>query len=139
MDLRDSSKKMSKSAKSDSSRIELLDSPDQVRAKIVKANTDSEGTVAYSETRPELANLFRIFAGVTGLTIQEIEQMGWANTYHFKDGLAEAVIEHIRPIQERTQEILDSGQVDQYLEAGREKAARLAETTLAHVYQLIGL
>lgn len=63
----DGTSKMSKSAESDMSRINLLDTPDSIALKIKRAKTDAfEGLEADNPDRPEARNLLTIYALVTG-------------------------------------------------------------------------
>lgn len=58
---------MSKSDPLERSRISLSDSRDEIAAKLAKAKTDSiEGIHYDDQTRPELANLLRIFSELSG-------------------------------------------------------------------------
>ncbi len=61
MSLDDPTKKMSKSNPSTNSRINLLDDPELIRSKIMKATTDSEGVVKFDESRPGVYNLLEIY------------------------------------------------------------------------------
>lgn len=70
MNLKDASKKMSKSELSDYSRINLTDDPELIFDKIKKAKTDSIAKVSkfhkkkkikYDANRPEMCNLIRIY------------------------------------------------------------------------------
>lgn len=82
MSLVDGKSKMSKSAESDDSRINLTDSPDVIRRKIKKCKTDSVAGLAYDDpNRPECQNLLKIYEAVSGRTRAEIEpelaEMTW--------------------------------------------------------------
>ena len=58
---------MSKSAESDLSRINLLDSPDAIRNKVKRAKTDEhEGLEFDNPSRPEANNLLTIYSLMTG-------------------------------------------------------------------------
>jgi tryptophanyl-tRNA synthetase len=66
MSLADPSKKMSKSAPNERSRISLSDSSEVIREKIRRAVTDSDGdSITFEEKRPGLANLLRIYGAFT--------------------------------------------------------------------------
>lgn len=67
--IQDGTTKMSKSADSDFSRINLLDDPDLIRKKIQRAKTDSfQGLSLGDPNRPESSNLLTIYQAVTGLS-----------------------------------------------------------------------
>lgn len=101
MSLRDGSKKMSKSEVSDLSRLNLKDSPEQLYNKVMKAKTDSLGTVKYDrQDRPEVSNLIQIYGGLADLTNQEVEhRFNHKNTREFKEDLAELTVKQLYPIQ----------------------------------------
>ena len=138
MSLRDSNSKMSKSARSDLSRINLVDSPDLIRKKIAKAKTDSIPEVIYDEARPELANLLRIYAEIKSLSFQDAGK-GWKDVTMFKDALCEALVKELDPIREKTLEIIDSDELKMELKENAEKARHIAAKTLDEVNLLVGL
>lgn len=73
MDLRDPSKKMSKS-NGDAGCITLLDDPEEAYNKIIRAVTDSDNNVEYDEEgKPGVSNLLNIYSGLSGLSIDKIE------------------------------------------------------------------
>ena len=72
-DLRDPTKKMSKSS-GESGCIFLFDDPADAEEKIKKAVTDSENLVMYNEeTKPGISNLMQIYSGLTGTSLQDIQ------------------------------------------------------------------
>merc|ERR1719454_993250 len=82
MSLQDGTAKMSKSAENDLSRINLLDSPGEIRRKIKKCKTDSIKGIGYSPDRPEANNLLGIYEAMTGKSKEEEEAeastwVGW--------------------------------------------------------------
>jgi tryptophanyl-tRNA synthetase len=92
MSLQDGTSKMSKSAESELSRIELLDGPDVIARKIKKCKTDAIRGLTYDDpARPEATNLINIYQAVTGVTheqvMAEVEGMSWGD---FKPRLAGA-------------------------------------------------
>lgn len=141
MSLQDGTAKMSKSADSDLSRINLLDSPDMIRAKIKKCKTDAiEGLEFNNPDRPEARNLLTIYQCVTGITteemLKEVESMRWGD---FKPKLTDALIEHLRPIQGRYEEVMgDTAVLDGILARGAEQAEKEAQATLQNVKQALG-
>ncbi|KAJ3038416.1 hypothetical protein HK097_003182, partial [Rhizophlyctis rosea] len=67
MSLRHPTNKMSKSDPSDATRINLSDTPDQIRSKIRKATTDTTLGISYDpDMRPGVANLLRIHSAFSG-------------------------------------------------------------------------
>src|SRR5579875_3300689 len=102
MSLRDGSAKMSKSDPSDNSRINLLDTPDQIASKIRKAKTDPEplpDTLEALKARPEADNLVGVFAALTDRTKAEVlAEFAGQGFGAFKPALAEAAVEALRPV-----------------------------------------
>lgn len=141
MSLTDGLSKMSKSAPSDQSRINLLDSKDVIANKIKRCKTDSfPGLEFDNPDRPECNNLLSVYQLVTGKTKEEVSQecqnMNWGT---FKVVLTDALVAHLNPIQVRYEEIIsDTGYLDGVLAEGAEKAASIADATLKNVYQAMG-
>ncbi|KAG9449102.1 hypothetical protein H6P81_009067 [Aristolochia fimbriata] len=141
MSLTDGLAKMSKSAPSDHSRINLLDPKDVIANKIKRCKTDSfTGLEFDNPERPECNNLLSIYQLATGRTKEEVadecKDMSWGV---FKSVLTDALIEHIHPIQVRYEEITsDAPYLDKVLLDGAGKAASIADATLNNVYQAMG-
>ena len=143
MSLRDGRSKMSKSAQSDFTRINLTDDDDIIAAKIAKAKSDSHPTVTFEpETRPEVANLLRILAASEGVKAEKLaaryEGQG-AST--LKKDLADALIAEISPIRDEITRLYrdDRERLRHILERGEEKAAAQANQTLTAVNKAVGL
>merc|ERR1719424_640127 len=97
MSLQDGTSKMSKSAENDMSRINLLDTPDEIARKIKRCKTDSIRGLVLEDGRPELVNLMGIYEAMTGQTKEEVAAEianlgGWGD---FKPLLTEACIAHL--------------------------------------------
>lgn len=140
MSLTDGTKKMSKSDPSELSRINLLDTADEIRKKIKKCKTDPIMGLAFADDRPECNNLLGLYAIFTGKTKEEIgeecAEMGWGK---FKPLLTEATIEALSPIQTKYKEIMaEKGYLDQVLREGKEKAEEVANVTLRRVKEALG-
>lgn len=141
MSLTDGLSKMSKSAPSDQSRINLLDPKDVIANKIKRCKTDSfPGMEFDNPERPECRNLLSIYQIITGKTKEEVvsecQHMNWGT---FKTILTEALIDHLQPIQVRYEEIMsDPAYLDNVLLEGAVKAAEIADITLNNVYQAMG-
>ena len=143
MSLQDGTAKMSKSAESDLSRINLLDPPEEIEKKIKRAKTDTCDTLAADDPdRPEARNLLGLYQLATGMTREEVERecvgsgMRWGD---FKPRLAEAMVEHLRPMQERYTELrADEGTLDGVLADGADKARTVADGTLARLKDAMG-
>ncbi|CAH0344477.1 tryptophan--tRNA ligase [Bacillus sp. CECT 9360] len=141
MSLQEPEKKMSKSDPNKKATITLLDDPKQIEKKIKSAVTDSEGIVKYDkENKPGVSNLLSIYSIFSKKSVQEIEAMYEGKGYgDFKSGLAEVVLEEIKPIQERYYELLESKELDDILDQGAEKANVVANNMLRKMYNSIGL
>lgn len=141
MSLQDGTAKMSKSAENDNSRINLTDSPDVIRNKIKRCKTDAfEGLEWGNPDRPEATNLLSIYMLCTGKTKDEVlAECGPMRWGAFKPLLADAVVEHLRPLQTKYTELMsDTTYVDGVLAAGAEAASAVAERTLADVRDAMG-
>jgi tryptophanyl-tRNA synthetase len=141
MGLDDPTKKMSKSEDTPGHAINLLDPPDTIRSKIMRATTDSRREIRFDESRPGINNLLVIYQTFTGQKKQEIESKFEGKGYSdFKKALAGVVIEGLRPLQERYRELTsEPGHIDAILAGGAAKARPLAEKTLAEVKKRVGL
>lgn len=141
MSLDDPTKKMSKSNPNPSSRIELLDPPEVIRKKISRAVTDSGKDILYApEEKAAVANLLVIFSLASGETIPEIVSRYSGKGYGaFKKDLAEAIVAHLEPIQERYRVLRESRSLERVLAAGAEKARAVAAQTMKQVRERMGL
>lgn len=141
-DLQNPTAKMSKSAESDAGVLWLLDDPAVSAKKVMRAVTDSDGTVRYDrESKPGVSNLLTIYAALTGRQIPSIEDEYAGRGYgDFKKGLAEVVVNEFGPVRERALELLaDPAELDRVLASNADRAAEVADATLADVYDKVGL
>ncbi|CAN5349250.1 MAG: tryptophan--tRNA ligase [Pyrinomonadaceae bacterium] len=137
--LSDPARKMSKSDENANGSISLLDDADTVRRKFKRAVTDSGTEIRFDETRPAITNLLTIYQLLTGQTAKEVEAHFAGQGYAaLKSDLADATIEFLRPLQERIQGY-DDAELDRLLEAGRERAQKIARATLDDVMRRLGL
>jgi len=144
MSLRDGAAKMSKSDPSDMSRINLTDDADAIMQKIRKARTDPEPLPedpALLENRPEARNLVGIYAALVGESSASIlARFAGQGFGAFKPALAELLIETLRPIRTRLDQLnADPAELDRLLALGAERAREVAAPTLAGAYQAMGL
>lgn len=141
-DLQNPTSKMSKSAESDAGVLWMLDDPKVSAKKIMRAVTDSEGAVRFDrDAKPGVSNLLVIYSALTGREIGAIEDEYAGRGYgDFKKGLAEVVVAEFEPVRARALELLDDpAELDRVLAHNAERAASVAEKTLADVYDRIGL
>ena len=141
MGLEDPTKKMSKSENGQGHIIYLLDPPDDIRNKIMRATTDSLREVRFDENRPGINNLLVIYELFTNLDRREIEARFEGKGYAvFKSELAEVVVGGLRPLQARYRELTaDPTHIDALLTGGAGRIRPVAEKTLAAVRDKIGL
>ena len=140
MDLQEPTAKMGKSDSSENGAIFLADTPKQMEKKIKRAMTDSGSEIAFDDDKPGVKNLISIQSALTGKTVDDIVASYAGKQYgHLKVETAEIVVEELRPVQERTTELLaDRGELMRLLKQGAETAAEKAEATLRRVYERIG-
>jgi tryptophanyl-tRNA synthetase len=141
MSLDDPSRKMSKSAGSESSYIAVMDAPDAVRRKIRRAVTDSGTEVRGGPDKPALTNLLDIYAALSGEAVAALEARYDGRGYAaFKADLAEVVVEALAPIQARIRELeTDQSYTLGVLRSGSERAEAIATRTLARARERMGL
>ena len=121
MDLQNPTRKMSKSEDSPQGTIGVLEDPKAITKKIKSAVTDSDTEVRHDrDAKPGVSNLIEIYAAVTGSTIAAVEkEFGDGGYGTFKVAVAEAVVEYLRPVQERYEALAaDPGEVDRLLAVG---------------------
>ncbi|MGM0420082.1 MAG: tryptophan--tRNA ligase [Bacillota bacterium] len=121
--------------------IGLLDPPDDIRETIMKATTDSQMETRFDHASAGVKNMLVLYEALTDKSREEIEAHFQGEYYSvLKRELAEVVVDTLKPIQERYQEIIqDETYLDDVLEQGRERAAVIAEDTLNEVKEKMGL
>lgn len=135
--------KMSKSEASEYHAVYLLDTPDMMRKKLMRAQTDSHRDIRFS-TDPERAgvnNLLNIYQSLTGASREAIEAHFEGKGYgDLKKAVAEVVIDTLKPLQERYQALTrEGGYLDEILAQGAARAGVVASVTLADVRDRVGL
>lgn len=143
MSLRDGSQKMSKSAESDLSRINLTDTPEMIADKIKRAKTDPlplPESVEGLEGRPEAANLVTIYAALSGQTkAQVIAEFAGKQFSEFKPKLSELCVAEIAPITERMRHLLaEPKEIDEILKQGADVARSLAAPLVEDIKGIMG-
>lgn len=141
MSLQDPKQKMSKSSQDQKGTIDLLDSPKDIKNKIMAAVTDSGQEIVAAPNKPGITNLLTIYSAVTGLNVNQIEKRYQNKNYgQFKSELAQEVVKFLTPIQERYQAIYqDREKLAKILAKGEQKAQNISQKTLNRAYQEIGL
>jgi len=144
MNLRDGTKKMSKSGESDMERINMTDGADIIAKKLKKARTDPEGLpseMAGLKDRAEAKNLVEIYAALSGLTPQGVLDAypgaGWGV---FKPALADLAVEKLSPISNEMARLMaDPAEIDRLLAKGADRAREIAEPILKQTCEIVGL
>ncbi|WEG11928.1 tryptophan--tRNA ligase [Pullulanibacillus sp. KACC 23026] len=141
MSLVEPTKKMSKSDDNTKSFILLLDDLKQVEKKIKSATTDSDNAIRYDkENKPGISNLMSILSLCSGQSLEQIEKDFEGQGYGaFKQTVANAVAETLKPIQDRYNALIDSDYLDEVLDKGAEKANQTAQKMLKKAENAMGL
>ena len=141
MSLDDPGAKMSKSAESDMSRISLLDEPSKIKKAIMRATTDSEGSVRFdAENKPGISNLLTIYSSFSGKDIADIEKDYESRGYgDFKKDLVTITVDALAPIRNRFEEVRNSPELIAILKDGAERANAIAEPVMKRVKERFGL
>ncbi|HJG33186.1 MAG TPA: tryptophan--tRNA ligase [Jeotgalicoccus aerolatus] len=141
MSLNEPTKKMSKSDDNQKSFITLLDDPNQAAKKIRSAVTDSDTEIKFDkENKPGISNLLTIYSSLSDKTIDELVNDYKDSSYgDFKKDLGEVVKEFLIKFQEKYNYYLESDELDEILDAGRDKAALKADRMVEKMERAMGL
>ncbi len=140
-DLQDPGAKMSKSAATDSGVLWLLDEPSKTAKKIKSAVTDADREVRFDRAQKAgVSNLLTIHSVLSGRSIADLEVEFEGRGYgDLKGAVAEVVSAEFAPIRERALELLaDPAELDRILGKAADRAAEIADATLAKVYDRVG-
>lgn len=144
MNLRDGTRKMSKSGESDMERINMRDDADTIAKKFKKAKTDPAPlpeTLDGLASRSEARNLVEIYAALDDTTPDAvIAQYGGAGWGTFKPALADLAVAKLSPISTEMSRLMqDVAEIDRILGAGAERANEIAQPILKQAYDIVGL
>jgi tryptophanyl-tRNA synthetase len=141
MGLDDPTTKMSKSAPGAGHAVALLDPPATIRRKILRATTDSNPAVDFATMEPGVANLLGIYQAFSGWDDAQMRAHFAGTRYgDLKKQVAEMVISHLEPFQQRYREIVaDPGYVRGILREGAERVTPIANSTVELVKKRMGL
>ena len=140
-DLQHPEKKMSKSADDPNGSIFLLDKEEDIKKKINRAVTDSDGKVWFDEEKKAgISNLITIYSALSGENLQDsIQKFDGMERYgDFKKQIIEVVLDTILPIQEKYAKIINSSELDDIFDAGRNRANEIASKKYEQVRKLVG-
>ena len=144
MNLRDGTKKMSKSGESDMERINMTDDADKIAKKFKKAKSDAEPlpeTVDGLADRPEARNLVDIYAALSDATPADvIAEYGGAQWGKFKPALADLAVDKLAPIAAEMERLMgDPAEIDRILADGSARAREIAQPILHQTYDIVGM
>ena len=141
MSLQEPTKKMSKSDDNQWATIRLLDDADTIVKKIKRAQTDSENSVHYDkDNKPGISNLMGIYNAITRESYDTIQARYEGKGYGtFKKDVADLLVDTLRPIHERYNELIGSPELDTILDEGAQKAHEVAAKTYRQVQLAMGL
>jgi tryptophanyl-tRNA synthetase len=141
-DLTDPTSKMAKSAPEDAPGVvRMLDRPEVVRRKIMRATTDSESAVTYEpQAKPGVSNLLEILASCSRAGSPADLASRYDSYSALKQDVANAIIAVLEPLQARYSTLeADPRHVDDALAAGARKAHERAAPVLDRARAAIGL
>ncbi len=138
-DLTEPTAKMSKS--SPGGALDLL-APIKGSVKQIKsAVTDTEREIRYDEqAKPGISNLLTLLGVLTDTSVPDLEKAYAGKGYgDLKGDLADAFVAFVIPLQDQVNSYLaDSAELDRVLAQGADKARRVADATVATVYDRVG-
>ncbi|MEW6055222.1 MAG: tryptophan--tRNA ligase [Bdellovibrionota bacterium] len=140
MSLTDPTAKMSKSDPDPNAVVYISDDDSTILKKLKRAVTDSGSEIAYTDEKPGIKNLIAIQSAITGKAAEQIVEGYRGKQYgHLKVETAELVVECIKPIREKYQQLLkDKGELDRMFKRSAEQARARAQVTLRKVQEAIG-
>jgi len=141
MSLQNPKKKMSKTddPKGD---ISLFDTEEEIKKKIMSAETDSGKGVTYNITKkPGISNLLTIYSQLSRKTTQEIEKEFKGKGYgEFKKSLVKVVTNYLEPFRRKQKELMTREvYVQEILNKGKSRAGVIAKITMQEVKEKMGL
>lgn len=141
MSLDDPSKKMSKSDTNEFSYISLLDDEKKIEKAIKRATTDSDGIIKFDEENKKgVSNLLTIMSSLKNEEIKNLEDKYKGKGYgEFKNDLIEVIVNYLKPIKEKYEEIVNSGEVEKILTEGTKKANEIAVEKIKKVKEVFGV
>ncbi|MFZ0122043.1 MAG: tryptophan--tRNA ligase [Pseudonocardiaceae bacterium] len=140
MDLAAPGEKMSKSTSSTAGALRLLDEPEVLRRKVMRAVTDTGSEVVYDPQRkPGTSNLLAILAGCTSDQPNSLAQR-FDRYSELKEAVADAVVATLTPVRERYVELArDPDYVRAVLHAGAKRGREQATEKVRQAKEAIGL
>jgi tryptophanyl-tRNA synthetase len=140
MDLSDPGSKMGKTNSTDAGVLRLLDTPEVLRRKVMRAVTDGRREVSYDpQGRPGVANLLDILAACVDDSPAMLAGL-FDSAAELKTAVADSVLARIEPIQQRYADLAaDPATVDEILREGAERGRARASATVRRTKAALGL
>ncbi len=140
MDLSDPGAKMGKTNASPNGVLFLLDPPEVLRRKVMRATTDAEREVRYDPVaKPGVANLLNLLASCVDDSPQVLAGL-FSSYAELKEAVADVVVAKLRPIQQRYADLAaDPAGVDAVLAEGARRARDRGSDTVRRARTALGL
>jgi len=140
MDFQEPTRKMSKSVSSPLGTLFVFDGPDEIKRKISKAVTDTDGEVRFDwENKPGLSNLLEIYSSLSKET-PDVVASRYSRYGELKTDLTELLIEQLAPLKERYHELLKSpDELYEIAARGADQASEVAGVVYRRAAHAMGL
>jgi tryptophanyl-tRNA synthetase len=140
MSLRHPENKMSKSSDDINGTIYFNDSKDSILKKFKSSVTDSENIIKYDQkNKPGISNLIEIYATINDIGISDAEKEFQNAQYgEFKIAVAETVVDYLKPIKNRFDE-LTTKDIDDIVDENITLAKKSAQETIKEVEEALGI
>jgi len=140
MSLRHPENKMSKSSDDINGTIYFNDSKDSILKKFKSSVTDSENIIKYDQkNKPGISNLIEIYATINDIEISDAEKEFQNAQYgEFKIAVAETVVDYLKPIKNRFDE-LTTKDIDDIVDENITLAKKSAKETIKEVEEALGI
>jgi tryptophanyl-tRNA synthetase len=141
MGLDDPDRKMSKSAPGSGHSIAILDAPEVIRKKVMRATTDSNSAVDFETMGPGVRNLLGIFQAFSSWSdTQMVQHFSGLRYGDLKKQVAEVCVQSLEPLQNKYREIAaDPSYLDGILADGASRVGSIANSTVKLVKERMGL
>jgi tryptophanyl-tRNA synthetase len=135
-DLADPTAKMGKSNASPAGVVRLLDPPEAIRRKVMRAVTDDLGVVRHDPLhQPGVSNLLDILAAIRGGPSVPV-----GSYRRLKETVADEVIATLEPVRKKYAELCaDQSEIERILADGAHRAGERVAGTLSRAYAALGL
>ena len=141
MDLQTPDRKMSTTGGTEQGTVFVLEEPAALQKKFMSAVTDSGTEIRRAPDKAGISNLIEILAALREIEPDAVEREFDGSRYSdFKKAVAEAVVDHLRPVRERYMDLrADEARLEEILRVGADKARTIAARTLAEVRTRMGV